>query len=223
MAGKIIVIEGSCDGIGKSTQYKKLIERLKGEGYDIYAHHFPTYDTPHGMLVQKYLNGDYGDRKNLPPYLIADFYAIDRGVMWQLELKQAYEEGKIILLDRYTTSSLFYLSSEFDSKEEVIKFVDYNTDFEYNKLGIHAPDLVIFLTAPYDLAMEMKNAREQNDGIKNDIHEKDTAFMKRVYDNSLFVADYQKWSIVDCSRNHQLRSIDDIHEEVYQLVKKIGI
>ena len=39
--GKLIVIEGACDGIGKSTQYKMLCDRLISEGNEVVSHHFP--------------------------------------------------------------------------------------------------------------------------------------------------------------------------------------
>ena len=42
--GNLIVIEGACDGIGKSTQYNLLKERLKKEGSKVICHHFPSYD-----------------------------------------------------------------------------------------------------------------------------------------------------------------------------------
>ena len=43
--GKLFVIEGSGDGIGKSTQCALLIERLREAGNQIIIHHFPSYTT----------------------------------------------------------------------------------------------------------------------------------------------------------------------------------
>ena len=217
--GKIIVIEGSSDGIGKSTQLGLLKEHLIKEGYEVVNHHFPSYHTYHGVPVEKYLQGEYGKVSELSPYFINSLYAQDRAITWKTELEPLYNKGKIILLDRYTTSSLIYQSAVIEDIEERKAFIDYVTDFEYNKLGIQKPDKVIFLTAPFDLVQSMRRVRQNNDGVQNDIHERDIAFLKKVYDNALFVADYLSFDTVECSTNDKMESPSEIHNKVYRLVK----
>lgn len=218
--GKLVVIEGSCDGIGKSTQYKLLKSKLIQDGKNIASHHFPSYNTYQGALVENYLLGNLGTTRELSPYFINSLYAVDRGVTWETKLKKLYNEGNVILLDRYTTSSLIYQSALFSDVEEKKKFIDYVIDFEYRKLGIKEPDNVIFLHAPFDLVTKMRNSRKQNEGIVNDIHERDLEFMKRVYDSAMFISDYLSWDKIKCNDEERMKSIEDIHEEVYQKVKK---
>ena len=112
MEGKLIVIEGACDGIGKTTQFKLLKKYLEDNGYNVCSHHFPTYDSKQGKLTEYYLNGDFGNPNDLSPYLVNSIYAVDRAITWNDKLKEAYYSGDIILLDRYTTSSLIYQSSD---------------------------------------------------------------------------------------------------------------
>ena len=218
--GMLIVMEGACDGIGKSTQFKKLYDRLIQEGYSVVSHHFPSYNTYHGAPVEKYLAGDLGDVKSLSPYFVNSLYAVDRACAWYSKLKEEYEQGKIILLDRYTTSSIIYQSSVIDNLCDRRKFINYIEDYEYQKIGIAKPDMVIFLEAPFDLVTEMRQNRTDYEGNKEDIHERNLKFMKSVYDNALFVADYLKWNKIKCNKGGKMCSIDEIHKLIVSEVKK---
>lgn len=218
--GKIIVIEGACDGMGKTTQSLLLCKKLEADGKKICRHHFPSYKTFHGELVVRYLEGELGNPAHLSPYLINSLYAVDRAIAWNKHLREQWEAGKVILLDRYTTSSLIYQSALITDIEAKKAFIDYVCEFEYEKLGIGKPDDVIFLHAPFDLVTEIRNARKQNDGVANDIHESDLEYMKRVYESAMFVADYLGWSAVRCDKDGKMRGIEDIHDDVYKLVKK---
>lgn len=218
MKGKLIVVEGACDGIGKTTQFDLLWNRLEEDNINVYHHHFPTYNTYQGAPVEKYLAGEFGQPSELSPYFINCLYAEDRAVTWNISLKKEFEKGKFILLDRYTTSSIIYQSALIEDIEERKKFIDYIVDFEYNKLGIKEPDNVIFLHAPFALVAEMRKKRAQNDGVENDIHERNLDFMRKVYDNAMFIADYLKWNKVQCNDGDKMRSIEDIHNEIYNIV-----
>ena len=218
MKGKLIVIEGACDGIGKTTQYKLLRKYLEDKGYNVCSNHFPTYDSKQGKLTEYYLNGDFGNPKDLSPYLVNSIYAVDRAITWNNKLKDAYDNGNIILLDRYTTSSLIYQSALFESRNDKKAFIDYVTDYEYNKLGIKKPDKVIFLTADFDLVSSMRSKRKSNDGVKNDVYERDNKLMKRIYDNAMFVSDYLGFDIVKCDLNGNLRNIEDIQYEIRNII-----
>lgn len=217
--GKLIVIEGACDGIGKTTQYELLKKRLVNDGNSVISHHFPSYGEYQGVSVEHYLKGEYGSPDSLSPYFINNLYAIDRAITWHTKFKNEYKDN-IILLDRYTTSSLIYQSALIENIEERKKFINYVIDFEYKKLGIKEPDLVIFLDAPFDLVSDMRKKRKQNDGIKDDIYEKDISLMKKIYENAIFVAEYLNFSKVSCNNDNEMRSINDIHDDIYRLVKK---
>lgn len=215
--GKLIVIEACADGAGKSTQYKLLIDRLSKEE-DIVTHHFPSYGTYQARCAEEYLKGNYGKITDLSPYFVNSLYAADRSITWITGLKNEYEKGKILIVDRYTTSSLIYQSAVFNTKEEIDNFSDYVADYEYNKLGVAKPDLVIFLHMPFELNIKLKKNRKNNDGIKNDIYEIDLEFMKRVYDTSVQIAKKFNWDFIECSHDGVMYSIEEIHEKVYELV-----
>lgn len=217
---KLYVVEGSGDGVGKSTQYELLKERFIQDGENVTTHHFPSYNTFHGEPVTRYLKGELGEIEDLSPYFINSLYGVDRAIAWNLFLKKQYLKGDIILLDRYTTSSLIYQMAVIDDVESKKDFIKYVEDFEYNKLGVKKPDKVIFLHVAFELTKKMLLQRKNNPGVVEDIHETDLDFLKIVYENSLFVAEYLGWDFVECAKDNELRGINDIHEDVYKLVKK---
>lgn len=223
--GKLIVIEGSCDGVGKSTQYKLLIERLEKEGkHNIVQHHFPSYGTYQGRPVEEYLKGNFGKISELSPYFVNSLYAQDRAITWESGLKEEYNNDSIIVLDRYTTSSLIYQATSIDNDEKKEEFINYIYDYEYNKLKLPVPDLVIFLHVPFELAKSLKEKRKRETGVNDDIHERDLEFMKKVSETSIHIANKYNWDFVECSNNSEMLSIEEIHDKVYTLVKKkIGL
>lgn len=218
--GKLIVFEGACDGIGKSTQLSLLKNHFQKDGYQIISHHFPSYGTYHGAPVEHYLSGDFGKTCELSPYFIHSLYAQDRAITWHNILKKSYEEGKYLLLDRYTTSSIIYQSALIDDINEKKRFINFVVDYEYNKLGIQQPDNVIFLYAPFELVTKMRIARKNNAGVVNDIHERDLELMNKFYENAMFVSDYLAWDKIKCNDGDNMRDPADINKEVYNLVKK---
>ena len=222
--GKLIVIEGSCDGVGKSTQYNLLIDRLQNEGYNIIKHHFPSYGTYQGRPVEEYLKGNYGKISELSPYFVNSLYAQDRAITWETGLKDEYNKGGIIVLDRYTTSSLIYQATLIENENKREEFINYIYDYEYNKLNLPIPDLVIFLHVPFELAKSLKEKRKRETGVNDDIHERDLDFMRKVSDTSIYIANKYNWDFVECSNNSEMLSIDEIHNKIYTLIKKkIGI
>lgn len=220
MKGKLIVIEGVSDGIGKTTQFDLLRRRLLDENVKVESHHFPSYNTYQGKPVEEYLRGTFGRPDEISPYFVNSLYAVDRAITWNIDLKDKYERGDTILLDRYTTSSLIYQSTPIEDMEEKKKFLNYVTDFEYNKIGIKKPDKVIFLTADLDIITKMRNKRKEENGevVEGDIHENDLMFMRKVYDNATFVANYLSWDIINCSESGKMKSIEEISDEVYKVV-----
>lgn len=218
--GMLVVIEGACDGIGKTTQFNMLIDKLKKDGIKIYTHHFPSYGTVQGARVEKFLKGEYGNPGDLSPYFVNELYAYDRFYTWENELKKYYDDGYLILLDRYTTSSIIYQSVFIKDKDEKNKFIDYVIKYEYEENKIKEPDLVIFLKAPYNLVKKLKNNRIDNEGIVNDVYEKDDILMEDIYNNAIYISNYLNWNIVDCSDGDTFKDKDTISEEVYRLVKR---
>ena len=131
--GKLIVIEGT-DGSGKATQTQKLCQRLRDEGVSIRKLEFPRYMEESSALVRLYLNGAFGKRPvDVNAYAASTFYAVDRFASYRKVWKQYYEEGGIMLSDRYTTSNAVHQASKV-SETERASFFRWLYDFEYQKI-----------------------------------------------------------------------------------------
>lgn len=214
--GKIIVIEGACDGVGKSTQLD-LLQKYLGES--CITHHFPTYGTPGASAIETFLRGDYGPKDEIPDELIQNMYALDRAILWQTKLKREYEAGKILLLDRYTTSSLIYQTLKCSDDEAKKDRISQIKDHEYGYLKVGEPDLVIFLNGDFDTLTKLRLARSDNDGIKGDVYERDIETQRQIYNNAQFVSNYLRWYQVMVTEQDRMRSAEDIHAEIKRLVR----
>lgn len=221
--GKLIIIESGSDASGKATQSKKLYERLINEGYNCMKITFPDYDSESSALVKMYLRGDFGTNPNdVSPYVASTFYAADRYASFKTKWEKFYNEDGIIISDRYTTSNMVHQAAKMD-EEEKEKFLNWLCDLEFNLYGIPKPDQVIFLDVDPIVSQElMRNRLNKITGEEEkDIHESNEEYLIKSYNNSLKIADKYSWNKVKCTEEKSLRTIDDIHEEIYKKVKEI--
>lgn len=218
--GKLIVLEGT-DGSGKSTQFKLLCDRLAQQGTDFQRLAFPQYSEPSSALLKMYLNGEFGSHpSDVNAYAASTFYAADRYASWKKVWGEAHQNGSLILADRYTTSNAVHQGGKLAS-DELHSFFDWLYDFEYNKLCLPAPDLVIYLDMPTERSIQLLRSREAETHTKGDIHEVDTEYLALCRQTALRAAQYYGWYVLPCTdKQGQLRSIQDIHQEIWELVSK---
>ena len=220
--GKLFVIDGT-DGSGKQTQLQKLKERLEKENIDYREVSFPNYDSKTSALVKMYLSGEFGkNAKEISPYIASTFYAADRHATFQTEYKEYYENGGIILADRYTTSSMIHQAGKIKDKEEREKFLKWLWDFEFNLYGLPIPTEVFFLNMPVEKSLELIANRENKftHETKKDIHESDKNHLLDAYSAACEVAKDYNWHEVICVKDDKIRTIEDIHEEIYNVIKE---
>jgi dTMP kinase len=227
MKGKLIVIEGS-DGAGKTTQLGLLKAYLDSQGHPVESVDFPRYyDSFYGKMIANFLRGEYGPLDTVNPYLISVIYAADRGSAAP-EMHQWLKEGKIILSNRYATSNLAHQSGRIAPLKRKA-FIEWDLELEYEVNKIPKEDIVIFLHVPVEVSLKlMKNndrkSREYMKG-KKDMVEKDTTYLKHSEDAYLsLVKKFPHWVKVECVDNEgNLRSREDIHEEVKKVLANKGI
>lgn len=215
--GKLIVIEGT-DGSGKSTQFRLLTDRLESEQVKFQKLVFPQYSEPSSALIRMYLGGEFGKSpSDVNAYAASAFYSVDRYASYRKVWGKWYEEGGLVVSDRYTTSNAVHQTSkEPEGKRE--DFLNWLYDFEYDKLGLPRPDLVIYLDVPTDFTEKMLRHRESETNTHADIHEQDMQYLATCRRMGRAAAEHYGWTVIRCVRDGAMRSMEDIHEEIYRHV-----
>lgn len=216
--GKLIVFEGT-DGSGKSTQFELLAKRLEAEQIGFQRLRFPQYEEPSSALIRMYLSGAFGDDPEaVNAYAASTFYAVDRYASYQCVWKDYYQGGGLVVSDRYTTSNAVHQGSKVPEGERA-DFFRWLYDLEYDRMGLPRPDLVVLLDMPVELSEQLMRKREKSTGTHADIHERDEDYLKKCRDVALHAAKYYGWRTVSCAKDGAIRGVEDIHEEVYAIVK----
>ena len=216
--GKLIVIEGT-DGSGKSTQFRLLTQRVEEEGREFRKLVFPQYAEESSALIRMYLGGQFGDKpSDVNAYAASAFYAVDRYASYKKVWGEWYENGGLVLSDRYTTSNAVHQASK-EPEETRGEFLQWLYEFEYDKLGLPRPDLTIYLDVPTEYTEKLMRTREAATGTSADIHEQDLSYLATCRKMGKTAAEFYSWTVIDCVREGKMRSIEDIHEEIYSHVK----
>ena len=236
----LIDIEGA-DGSGKTEQAKRLFERLKREGRATSYFDFPQYEGSRiGKLIGELLAGKHGDFMSMPAFVSALPYAVDRASARE-KLLEALGRGDILVSNRYTPSNLAHQSAKLPKDEQpaLVKFIE---GVEYEDLALPRPDLVFYLSVPTDIASELitrKAKRDYLDGETRDLAERNIAHQDRTRAAYLRLAQEKGWQVIDCAPAGQtpsgdsvgtsplggaaqMRSLEDIHEEIWQAVKTLS-
>lgn len=219
---KLFVIDGT-DGSGKQTQLAKLKERLDKEGIEYKTVSFPNYDSPSSSLVKMYLGGEFGtDPKKISPYIASTFYAADRYATFKKDYEEYYNNGGIILADRYTTANMVHQAGKIENDAEREKFLNWLWDFEFHLYGLPVPTEVFFLNMPTEYAVKLMENRENKitHESKKDIHERDKNHLQDAYNEACKLVKKYDWYEVKCVKDEKIRSIDEIHEEIFDELKK---
>lgn len=216
--GKLIVIEGT-DGSGKSTQFRMMSEHLTKDNIAFKHLVFPRYQEESSALIRMYLGGQFGSKpSDVNAYAASAFYAVDRYASYKMDWGGWYEDGGLILSDRYTTSNAVHQASK-EPPENREKYLHWLYDFEYAKMGLPKPDLVIYLDVPTDFTQKLLRHREAATNTTADIHEQDMQYLATCRETGRAAAAYYGWTVISCVKDGEMRSIEDIHEEIYRHVQ----
>lgn len=195
-AGRLIVIEG-LDGSGKATQATALRDALERRGDRVCKVEFPDYGSDSSALVRMYLAGEIGGPDQVNAYAASSFYAADRYISYQNKWKKEYLAGYTIVSDRYSTSNAAYQMSKLP-REDWDDYLRWLEDYEYARLALPRPDVVIYLDMHPDTSRALILRRSEESGVGMDIHERDLAYLLRCRDAALYAAEKLGWRVIRC-------------------------
>ena len=217
--GKLIVMEG-LDGSGKATQTGLLCQYLESRGRRVRHIEFPDYREPSSALVKMYLNKEFGSNPgDVNAYAASSFYAVDHYASFLRFWRKDYLSGATIVADRYTTSNAVY-QMEKTPREDWNKYLAWLQDYEYGKLQLPRPDLVLFLDMPTEISQRLLSGRYAGDERKKDLHESNVEFLTRCRRTALYAAEAMGWHTVSCSQEGAPRKIEDIQRDIREIVSQ---
>ena len=222
--GKLIIFEG-LDGSGKGTQAALTAQKLRGQGIDLRQITFPNYESESSALVRMYLSGQFGERPDdVNAYAASSFYAVDRFASYKTDWGEFYRADGVILSDRYTTSNAVHQCSKLPPMHWD-GFLNWLFDFEYKKIGIPAPDGVLYLAVDPEVSQRLLEDRYHGDESKKDIQEKDREYMARSRAAAEYCAKTLGWHRIECTcaapEGKAMRPVEDINAEILAKIQEI--
>lgn len=220
---RLIALDG-VDASGKQTHAQLLYQRLQSEGYPVRLLSFPAYAEPSSVLVKMYLSGDFGEKpEDVNAYAASSFFAADRFATFRTDWKRDYENGVILIADRYVSSNMIHQAGKIKDEAERDRFLNWLDNLEYVVYGIPRPDMTLFLDMPPEFGRILMSDRQNkfDNSAGKDIHERDAAYLEESYHNACVVAQKYNWQHISCVCRGQIRDIDDIQAEIYGFIRQI--
>ena len=169
-----------------------------------------------------YLNGEFGSRPDdVNAYTASTFFSVDRFASYKSDWGELYEQGALIMADRYTTSNAVHQGAKMD-KNELSEYFDWLYDLEFDKMKLPRPDLVLYLDVDIEMSLSRMRKREAQTNTNADIHEKDIDYLKRCLETAQIACEHFGWTRIPCrDTDGRERTIQEIHEDIYRIVREI--
>ena len=167
-----------------------------------------------------YLSGAFGTQPgDVNAYAASSFYAVDRYAGMKQDWGRFYDEGGILIADRYTTSNAVHQCCKLP-RDGWDDYLDWLFDFEYRLLRLPEPDLVIYLRLALETSQRLMSERYHGDEKKKDIHESNLSYLEQAHLAADYCASKYNWKTVECAERGSLRCIDEIGADVWNMAAR---
>lgn len=214
--GYFIVIDGA-DGSGKATQTELLVKRLAKEKRKVKKIDFPQYENNFfGKLIKECLAGEYGDFLAIPPKIASALYAADR---WEAsgKIKKWLDDGYVVIADRYASANQMHQGGKIADAKKRVEFLKWLDKMEFGTFKIPRPNMIVYLHVPVAVSQKLISVRAR----KKDLAESN---VKHLEDSQKSAMDIVKknnaWSKIDCAPKGEILPREEIHDKVYDVVKR---
>lgn len=215
----LIVIDG-LDGSGKTTQFD-VIKNILSRKHIVKPISFPDYGNSSSALVRMYLNGEISDNvSDINAYAASSFYAVDRYANYKMVWEDNYKNGDLIFASRYVSSNAIHQMVKLH-ESEWDNYLEWLSDYEYDKLGLPKPDLVIFLDVPIEISQKLMSGRYDGDESKKDIHEANVTYLHSCRKSALYAADKLGWKVLDCCDENGLLPIEIVTDKLLDIINEV--
>jgi len=215
----LIVIDG-LDGSGKTTQFD-IIKNILSEKYTVKPISFPDYANPSSALVRMYLGGEISENAaDINAYAASSFYAVDRYANYKMMWEGNYKNGDLIFASRYVSSNAIHQMVKLPECEWD-NYLKWLSDYEYGKLELPKPDLVIFLDVPIEISQKLMSGRYEGDESKKDIHEANVAYLHSCRKSALYAADKLGWKVLNCCDENGLLPIETVTDKLMKIIYEV--
>lgn len=207
--GVFITFEGT-EGSGKSTQIKRLADRVAKLGHEIISLREPG-GTAIGEEIRHLLKHSAAGRAMVPETELLLMNAARAQLVHEV-IRPALAAGKVVLCDRYFDSTLVYQGHGRGlDLVQVRRIVDY-------AIAETLPDLTLLLRVPLAVSEQRRAARQPENPEPDRFEETDRAFFQRVetgYDN-LGASEGDRVRTIDATK-----SIDEVADAIWLFVKPL--
>jgi len=224
--GKLVVIDGT-DGSGKATQTELLVKALRKDGRRVKVIDFPEYYSNFfGKFIGHCLSEQYYNFVKIHPKIASVLYAADR-FEGKNKIEKWLKEGNIVVANRYASANQIHQGGKIANTKKRQEFIKWLSQMEYEVFKIPKPDAIFYLDVPIPVVLKLikeRNKKGSRDylGKKKDVHEKDVKFLENSRKSALWLAKTQKgWIKIDCVTGGVLQSRTEIHDKIYEKIKKI--
>jgi dTMP kinase len=209
--GLFVTFEG-LDGSGKSTQLRRLKDRLEADGFAVTATRQPG-GTRVGDRIRALLLDTRTD--NVASLAELGLMFSDRAQAIAEVIEPALVAGKIVLCDRFTDSSEAYQGGGRQLGSQVVH------DLHAALCGGLQPDLTLLLLPDFDLSLTRARRRNQRavaatGSDENRFETESSAFYRRVFDKYREIAAREPLRVVVIDNDG---SIDEVHRHIVQVVQ----